>query len=483
MTDSPKTLTDEQLKSEIIRMTAQVTGDPHSVSKHGHLQALLGVHEARAKKFKNPRPTVVRPGSAAAIVARQDAGPSTTPALDAEERRQDDRLIERARAKFQTLGVARVATDPIGTGLRFIEARSKAGTLSDHAAENLDSLLRSDESSKATARRIDVYGDPAYESAYPKLMSSTTPHLTDAERYAVGRAAEYEQRALNLSTGYGMPVIADPQIAPTAGDPASIAAVSRNVVVESNVYKAVSSDGATMTIPGEGVVSGETDSVLAGTSITVFASEFYQATSIEMWSDYPNVLEEYTALALRSYRDLLAQKCAVGVGGTTEQVGVFTDMAARTNNPARVTVTTKGVLGVVDVRALWKALPSRFRPSSTFYMAEDTLNQLRTLNANDASQLDLRYSDRLGAATLFGRPIVESDWCPAFTNTSGSENAIVVGDFGVGYTIANRGITTELIQTVPDHTTGLPTGQRGLLMIARWGSDVTAGGALRILGN
>ena len=131
-----------------------------------------------------------------------------------------------------------------------------------------------------------------------------------------------------------------------------------------------------------------------------------------------------------------------------------------TTSPSHITVTTLGSMGVVDVRKAWAALPERFRPSATWCMHEDVLNQIRNADGA-AAQVDL-VVDRQGTS-LMGRPVVTSSYFPDFIGTTGSESYLTVGDCR-GYTVASRlGVTVELIPAMRDQATGRPLGERGLL--------------------
>ena len=131
--------------------------------------------------------------------------------------------------------------------------------------------------------------------------------------------------------------------------------------------------------------------------------------------DYPAWMSEITSTLNRGYVDLMSQKTAVGAG-TTEPTGLFTAMVATTTSPSHVTVTTLGALGAVDVRKAWAALPERFRPSATWCMHQDVLNQIRNADGA-AAQVDL-VVDRQGTS-LMGRPVITSSYFPDFTGTTG----------------------------------------------------------------
>jgi HK97 family phage major capsid protein len=87
---------------------------------------------------------------------------------------------------------------------------------------------------------------------------------------------------------------------------------------------------------------------------------------------------------------------------------------------------------------------------------------------------------------LYGEPVIFSSYAPAFTNTSGAANYLVVGAFQ-RYAIAQRvgGMTVELVPQLFDFAggTGRPTGDRGFLAVARFGADVLDASSFRLLSN
>jgi HK97 family phage major capsid protein len=168
--------------------------------------------------------------------------------------------------------------------------------------------------------------------------------------------------------------------------------------------------------------------------------------------------------------------CAVGTGNG-EAVGLFSSTAGI----SATAVTTNGSVGIVDVRAAWAALPPRFKPNATWVMHETVLNQIRNLDGA-ASQVDLQH-DRQGT-TLYGRPVICSDYAPSFSSVTGSEPFLVVADIRAAMTIAFRTpMTVENIPAMRDHNTGRPVFQQGWFAYARVGGNVVNPAAAILLSN
>jgi HK97 family phage major capsid protein len=87
-------------------------------------------------------------------------------------------------------------------------------------------------------------------------------------------------------------------------------------------------------------------------------------------------------------------------------------------------------------------------------------------------------SEIVGSKALLGSPIVRASSVTA-TTTSGNFVAIL-GDFKQFVVYDRIGVQLEIIQNVVD-TSGIPTGQRGLVAFKRVGSDVSDVDAFRLL--
>ena len=88
-----------------------------------------------------------------------------------------------------------------------------------------------------------------------------------------------------------------------------------------------------------------------------------------------------------------------------------------------------------------------------------------------------------GTDQLTGRPVITSDYAPAFTGTTGAANYAVVGDFS-NFLVAQRaGMTVELVNHLFDPTTARPTGQRGWFAFARHGFDAVNSNGFRLIAN
>ena len=88
-----------------------------------------------------------------------------------------------------------------------------------------------------------------------------------------------------------------------------------------------------------------------------------------------------------------------------------------------------------------------------------------------------------GTSVLTGRPVVVTDYAPAFTGTTGSENFAVIGDFSRFVVVQRAGLSVELVPTIFDPTTARPTGERAWFATARYGLGVSDANGFRLLSN
>lgn len=146
-------------------------------------------------------------------------------------------------------------------------------------------------------------------------------------------------------------------------------------------------------------------------------------------------------------------------------------------------MTTAGQLGAVDIRAAYATLPERYRSRSTWLMSQAVENKVSAFgNGNALSDYTVNLAAN-GTTVLHGRPVVTTDYAPAFTGTTGSESYAIIGDFSNFVFVNRAGMSVELVSHVFDTSTGRPTGQRGWFPYARHGCDVSNANGLRLLSN
>lgn len=368
---------------------------------------------------------------------------------------------------------------------RVLESRSSR--LHPRSADHVEQLLEKGRVGDEIAERMLLTENPAYRAAFAKKV--TRGHmamLTAEENDAMARFQEWESRAMSEGTttagGYGVPVLIDPSVIITSGAAnAPILAVADVINVNTNVWKGVTSAGVSWSYDAEASAVSDDSPTLGQPSITVYMARGFVPFSIELEMDYPSFESELMKVLTQGYIDKLAAGTANG-DGSSKPRGVIAAMAAQTS-PAQVKLTTQGTLGAVDIRAAWAALPERFRGNARWLMSVSVENQIRALGNNNALA---DYTVNLaadGTSVLCGRPVILTDYAPAFSSVTTSYNYLVVGDFQNFKIIQRAGMSVEPIQHLFDVTTARPTGSRGLFAYSRHGHDVASVNAFRVLSN
>jgi HK97 family phage major capsid protein len=369
--------------------------------------------------------------------------------------------------------------------LRVLDDRRASMHLRSDQKDEIEKKVRK---STDIARRIIVTENDDYRNAWMKLVTQTPAELaaslTDEERHAVRAFQEY--RALSegstTSGGFGIPVFIDPSIIMTAqGTDNPFLTLARQVDVNTNVWKGVSSAGVTWSFDAEASAVSDDSPVLAQPSVTVFMARGFIPYSIEVSQDYPGFADEMATLLSEGYDELIVDKFTRG-SGSGEPQGILTALSANTN--VRVALTTAGTVGAPDPYKVWQALPQRFRRKASWMMTvtmNDAIRQLGTANVYHAATINLPED---WADALFRRGVYESPYMgDPTTSTTTTQGLAVVGDFS-NYVVARRGgMSVELVPTLFDVTNNRPTGQRGWFAYARVGGGSANDLGFRLLVN
>jgi HK97 family phage major capsid protein len=374
--------------------------------------------------------------------------------------------------------------------LRRLDSREDASHLSDAAKVQLDRSIRRNTD---IARRILVTETEDYRNAYMKLMTQpdAAAFLSVEERDAVRTFLEYRAMAENTTTagGFGIPVFIDPSIILTAqesGNP--FLEIARQVEVNTNQWKGVSSAGVSWAFQTEAATATDNSPTLAQPSVQVHMARGTIPFSIEVGQDYPQFADEMATLLAEGYDELLVNKFTLG-SGTGEPKGILTALSANTN--VRVRVQTAGSnFGPLDPYAVWKALPKKFRRARAAWLmsvgVNNAIRQLGTANVYHATTVALpeEWMD-----TLFNRGAYESPYMPdVTTSTTTTDGLAIVGDFSNFVIARNGGMSTEFIPNLVQQVTAgsgpaMPTGQRAWFAYARIGSNSVNDLAFRLLVN
>lgn len=368
--------------------------------------------------------------------------------------------------------------------LRVLDDRNAAAHLSSDEKDTVERQVRT---STDIARRILVTETEAYRDAWLKMVTrpNGVMYLSDDERRAMQAFDEYRVASEGTTTagGFGVPVFIDPSIIMTAqGSGNPFLQIARQVDVNTNAWKGVSSAGVSWSFDAENVEVSDDTPTLAQPTVTVYMARGFIPYSIEVGQDYPSFAAEMSNLLAEGYDELLVDKFTRGTG-TGEPQGVLTILSATAG--ARVGVQTSGAnFGANDPYTVWKALGQRFRRRASWMMSVDVNNKIRqiaTANVFHATTVNLPAE---WADMLFGKQTYESPYMPdTTTSTSANSGLAIVGDFQ-NYVIARRGgMSVELIPHLFSTTTNLPSGTRGWFGYSRIGGGVSNTSGFKLLVN
>jgi len=362
--------------------------------------------------------------------------------------------------------------------LKVLEGSARG--LAPRQVDNVDKLINTRSElcdGGEIAKRLLLTENDAYRSAFVKASTQASPAFTAEESKAIN---EFRAAAISPDSagGFGLPILIDPSVILSSGAAdAPLLSISRVVTITTDEWKGVSSAGVTWSYDAEATEVSDDAPTLAQPSITTYKAAGFIPYSLEVGMDYPGFADEMRRLLDAGYVDLVAKQTMTG----TTPVGIFTAIDATA--ASEVAVTTDGAFGAVDLLKVWGALPERYRSRATWVMSTDVENEIRSFSSDNSGgyyTVNLREG---GVGTLFGRPVVLSDYAPTFNGTTGAANILMVGDFS-NYVIAQRaGMSLEFIPQLFGVTTGRPTGQRGWYAYARHGFDSVNDAAFRLLQN
>jgi HK97 family phage major capsid protein len=290
-----------------------------------------------------------------------------------------------------------------------------------------------------------------------------------------------KSRALSLTTnqgGYAIPFELDTTIITTnAGVLNPIRGISRVVSIVTDEWNGVASDGVTATWTAEAVAASDNAPTLSQPNVPVHKATAFVPFSLEVGGDWANIASDVAMMIGDAKARLEAAAFATG-SGNGQPTGIVTALDANTNS--EVAVTTNNALGAVDIYAVLAALGPRWRPSASWVMNTPYVNLIRqfgTANNYHGFTVDLTPQ---GITMVLGKPVYEASDMDAAVGT-GTDNAIVLGDFS-NFLIADRvGLSVELIPHLFDVTNNRPTGQRGWYAWWRVGADSINDAAFKLL--
>lgn len=341
----------------------------------------------------------------------------------------------------------------------------------------IQEAVRKVETVPGAAQYALIHHSPAYRAAFNEYMNTGGKPMYSPEQADAIRAS----MALGSTTGgAALPTLLDPTLIHTGTATKNpLRSISRVESGTQNVWHGVSVGNVVTYWKGEGSAFTDGSPTFAAPTVTAALLSAYVIASYEIFEDsglqsqIPGLISE-----AMGYKEGTA---FISGSGSTAPKGIVTAISATV--ASTVTATTRGAFtsaSPADVYAVLNALPSRYEDSATWVANKATFNIIRQMsNAANGSLFWTNFNDdALGRQPLLGSPIVQSSDM-ATTTTTGTVLAIL-GDFRQFLIYDRIGTTVEFVQNVVD-TSGLPTGQRGILAHKRVGSDITDVNAFRFL--
>jgi HK97 family phage major capsid protein len=396
--------------------------------------------------------------------------------------------IERAIDPYagQDAAAERLAGGHRDSAMRQLERAVKGG-LPARAAETVERLIETgpDHERSWTSRWVTDTGSEAYRSCFAKLVmfgeARAGLEWTAAERAAYDRVSrlKQEQRALSLTDsagGFLVPYELDPSVIITsAGSTNPLLQISRVVSTVTDVWHGVSAAAVQASWDAEASEVSDDSPPFAEPSIPNYKGAAFVPFSIELAGDAPTLLTEIGKLLSDGMLQLLNDALTTG-SGTGMPTGIIT---ALTGGSSVVAAGTADTLVAADVYNVQSSLGPRWQANARWCANLAILNKLRQLETANGSLVFPEL--RLAEPTLAGKPIHElSNMDATLSGGAGNDPVLLYGDFS-NFVVSQRiGSAVELIP----HLFGAnrrPTGQRGMYMYARYGSDSVNDAAFRLL--
>ncbi|AWZ23805.1 major capsid protein [Rhodococcus pyridinivorans] len=368
----------------------------------------------------------------------------------------------------------------------------KPVTQRDAALRIVERSLKDHEDAQATCERVigsgegigaqwvRVAGDPVYSDAFAKLVADPRGlDLTDRERAAVA-AARQLSRAMSTGANTGgelVPVHLDPAVMITNGGNVNpLRAISRvEQLAVGGVWRGVSSEGVTAEWLPEAAEAADASPDLGQPEVPVHKGTAFVPYSFELEHDGVDVLHNLQPLLVDAANNLTATAYTTG-SGNGRPTGIVTALAAAV--PSVVISGTGEALTADQLVALQNALPPRWSALAQWAAGLPTWNSARGFETVNGA---VRFPE-MAAGQLLGRPFHELSNMDSTIDpsTTGDNFVAIYGDFKQFLIVDRIGTTVELIPNLlgPNQR---PTGQRGMLLYFRTGSDVLVPNAFRML--
>ncbi len=352
--------------------------------------------------------------------------------------------------------------------------RALDGRIEDNANQaHFEGILKRHAGDTRWAENLLARARPEYESGWAKMMTGRPELLDDEERTALSVGS-------NTNGGYLVPTHLDPTVILTnSGSSNVIRGMSRVVTLtEGSVWNGVTSAGLTASWDAELAEVSDDSPTFGRVSITVYKAQAFVQASIESFEDI-GALATDVLMMFADAKDRLEGAAHATGSGSAQPWGIFT--AIDQTAGSEITSTTAATIGLVDIHAVYRGVPVRWRGRGSWLM-----NPLYSLAIKAlGTALSASYSTDLTqamAGSMLGRPLIESDDAPTTQTTTALDNEIIFGDFSNFVVVDKPGsMAVEFVPHLFNTANNLPDGRRAWYAHWRTGSDSVNDAAFRLL--
>jgi HK97 family phage major capsid protein len=353
--------------------------------------------------------------------------------------------------------------------LRANEGRIDGGANQAH----FEGILNRHKDDVRWAENLLSRSSEAYAEAFSKMVTGRGNELGTEERAAIAVGT-------NTQGGYLLPTHLDPTLMITNSGSSNVMRQYAKVVTltEGTVWHGVTTAGVTASWDGELVEVSDDSPSVASAAITVYKAQAFVQASVDAFQDIAGLTQDVLGL-FADAKDRLEGAAHMTGSGSSQPFGLFTTINA--SSSLKTTSTTAATIGEVDIHALYRALPVRWRGQGSFVanpLYTLAIKRLGTaLSSSFSGDLTQPVTDR-----ILGRPVVETDDAPTTQTTTALDQEVVFAKLDE-FVIVDKpgGASLQFVPTLFNTANNLPDGRSGWFLWWRSGSDMPNVAAGRIL--
>jgi HK97 family phage major capsid protein len=383
------------------------------------------------------------------VIVRQD------PFAILEDRSLQGRKLERALTE---------------ANLRAMEGRDIGGAENE---KHFEKVLKRHASDTNWAANILGRARPEYADGWSKVITGREMLLSPEERAAMTVGT-------NTAGGFLVPSYLDPTLLLTNSGSSNVMRQYATVktLTVGNVWKGVTTAGATASWDAEVTEVSDDTPAVAQPTITISKPQSFIQASIEAFEDIDGLTADIIAVFADAKDRLEGAGHMTGTGANDQPTGLFTAINASAS--LQVTSTTAATIGEVDIHALYRALPVRFRGRGSF-----VANPLYTLAVKRlGTAVSSSFSGDLTQAVSerwLNKPVIESDDAPTTQTTTALDQEIAFLDVSEYVIVDKPGSTSLEFIPILLGSNRLPNGARGFYLHWRTGANMPRLNAGRLL--